>query len=524
MLNLFALTIYLNEPILMFAALSADKDRASYCLNIGKYMTKAMKEEQLTTNQKALRINLDKTKYGTAAEIGAGQEVARLFFRVGGASLTVAKTMSAYDMTVSDAIYGQADRYVSRQRLQAMLDHEYDLLNERLANERGDKTEFFTFANTVATCSFGQKKGEGQGWLGIRFQAAPGQRPSEIIIHVRMLDPDIVREQEAVGIVGMNLIYGAFYLGSNPIDLIASLMDGLTSDRIEVDMIRFAGPRFACVDNRLMALQLVEQELAEAAMFTADGESVIPSEILYKKPVLIERGSFRPLTNPMLEMLERSHDLFINEPDLEGETPVTLMEMTLKQLQVGDAIDHSDFLDRVDTLGTLNRPVLISNFGRYHSLVQYIGHHTQKLIGLPLGLARLRTILDETFYTDLDGGLMESLGQLFRNGVKLYVYPWRNHITGEVFTLDTLEVPENVRHLYTHLVENRLVEEVKDFTQDYLVINSNIVLEKLQSGDATWEEMVPPPIAEIIKEKKLFGYEEASFVPDAAIRPTVDLR
>ena len=466
-----------------------------------------MNEEQLNTNQKALRINLDKSKYGTCAEIGAGQEVARLFFRVGGASQTVAKTMSAYDMTVSDAIYGRSDRYVSRQRLQSMLDHEYDLVIERLDSARGGETEFFAFANTVTTCSY-TGKGEGHGWLGLRFQAAPRERPSEIIIHVRMLDHDIVREQEALGIVGLNLIYGAFYLGKSPIKLISSLMDGLTRDRIEVDMIRFSGPCFADVDNRLMALQLVEQGLAEAAMFTADGENVIPSEILYRKPVLIERGSFRPLTNPMLEMLERSREMFVQEPALEGEMPVTMLEMTLRQLHVGDCIDHGDFLDRVDTLRALNCPVLISNFRRYHRLVHYIGRHTNKMIGLPLGLARVRTILDETFYTDLDGGLMESLGQLFRNGVKLYAYPWRNHETGEVFTLKSLPVPSNVKHLYTHLVENRLIEEIKNYTPNYLVINSNIVLDKLKSGDSSWEQMVPPPIAEIIKTKRLFGYRD----------------
>jgi len=284
-------------------------------------------------------------------------------------------------------------------------------------------------------------------------------------------------------------------------------MDGLTSDRIEVDMIRFSGPCFAGVDNRLMALQLVEQGLAEAAMFTADGESVIPSEILYRKPVLIERGSFRPLTKPMLELLEHSREMFVKEPALEGETPVTILEMTLRQLHVGDCIDHSDFLERVDALSSLNCPVLISNFLRYHRLVHYIGRHTQKMIGLPLGLARVRTILDETYYTDLDGGLMESLGQLFRNGVKLYAYPWRNHETGEVFTLDTLQVPQSVRHLYTHLVENHLIEEIANYTPEYLVINSNIVLDKLKNGDPAWEQMVPPPIAEIIKAKRLFGYD-----------------
>ncbi|MSU57102.1 MAG: TonB-dependent receptor [Pedosphaera sp.] len=465
-----------------------------------------MNEEKQNTDQKALQINFDKARYGTFAEIGAGQEVARWFFRAGGAASTVAKTISAYDMTVSDAIYGPAERYVSRQRLQAMLNYEFDLVVQRLDKPRGDQTAFFAFANTVATCSFG-RQAEGHGWLGIRFQGSPRQRPSEIIIHVRMLDTEAVREQEALGIVGVNLIHGAFYRNTSPVTLIASLMDGLSSERVEVDLIRFAGPCFAGVDNRLMALQLVEQKLTEATMFTAEGESVIPGEMLYKKPVLVERGSFRPLTNPMLEMLERAHEQFVKEPALAGETPVTLLEMTLRQLQVADVIDHGDFLDRVDTLRALKWPVLISSFRRYHRLVQYLGRHTQKMIGLPLGLARVRNILDEKFYTDLDGGIMESLGQLLRTGVKLYAYPWRNHETGQVFTLDTLEVPPNVRHLYAHLVENHFVEEIKSYTPEFLTVNSNVVLAKLQSGDAAWEQMVPAPIAEVIKAKKLFGFK-----------------
>ena len=464
-----------------------------------------MSEDKLNTDQKALRINLESNKYGTCAEIGAGQEVGRLFFRVGGASQTIAKTMSAYDMTVSDAIYGEADRYVSRQRLQAMLKHEYDLLIERLDGDRGAETEFFAFANTVTTCNF-KGEGIGHGWLGIRFQAAPRQRASEIIIHVRMLDPEIIREQEALGIVGLNLIYGAFYLSGSPSQMIGSLNDGLAPGRIEIDMISISGPCFAGVDNRLIALQLVEQNLTEVAMFTAEGESVIPSEILYKKPVLVERGSFRPLTNPMLEMLERSYDQFVKEPALEGESPVTVLEMTLRQLQVGDYIDHSDFLDRVDSLGALNRPVLISNFRRYHRLVHYIGRHTQKMIGLPLGLARLRTIFDEDFYTDLEGGLMESLGQLFRGGVKLYVYPWRNPKTGKVYTLDSFKAPPKVRHLFKHLVQNGFIEDVKEYTPEYLQVNSHDVLQDLLSGEDSWEKMVPPQIADSIKLHRLFGY------------------
>src|SRR6478736_6293270 len=318
-----------------------------------------MNEEKLDPDQKALQINIDKLKYGTFAEIGAGQEVARWFFRAGGAAGTVAKTISAYDMTVSDAIYGPADRYVSRQRLQAMLSYEYDLMVQRLDKTRGDKTAFFAFANTVTTRSY-TRKDEGQGWMGIRFQGAPRQRPSEIIVHVRLLDLEAVREQEALGIVGVNLIHAAFYHNATPLTLITSLLDGLNRERVEIDMVKFSGPCFAGVDNRLMTLQLVEQGMSDAAIFTADGESVIPGEMLYKKPVLVERGSFRPLTTPMFDMLERAQEQFLQEKALAGETPVTLLEMTLKQLQVGDVIDHGDFLDRVDTLRTLNRPVLIS--------------------------------------------------------------------------------------------------------------------------------------------------------------------
>lgn len=463
-----------------------------------------MNEEKLNTDQKALQINLDKAKYGTFAEIGAGQEVARWFFRVGGAAGTVAKTISAYDMTVSDAIYGTAERYVSRQRLSAMLNHEYNLVIERLDKPRGDKTAFFSFANTVATRSFTRQE-DGQGWMGIRFQGAPRQRPSEIIVHVRLLDPEPVREQEALGIVGVNLIHSAFYKHTSPINLIVSLLDGLTRDRVEIDMVKFSGPCFAGVDNRLMTLQLVEQGLSDAAIFTADGESVIPSEMLYKKPVLVERGSFRPLTNPMLDMLERAHDQFMLEKSLGGETPVTLMEMTLRQLQVGDVIDHGDFLDRVDTLRALGRPVLISNFRRYHRLVQFLSTYTTKSIGLPLGLIRLKDVLDEANYTDLGGGLMESLGQLFRKGVKLYVYPWLNRETGKVMTLDTFQPAPHLSHLYAHLVTNGFIEQIKNYNADHLAVSSSWVLEKLQTNDREWEKQVPAPIAELIRGKKLFG-------------------
>ena len=261
-----------------------------------------------------------------------------------------------------------------------------------------------------------------------------------------------------------------------------------------------------------MALQLVEQWLTEAAMFTADGETVIPGELLYKKPVLLERGSFRPLTNPMLDMLERGAGTVHPGNARRANTPVVMFEMTLRQLQVGDAIDHRDFLDRVDTLGALGKPVLISNFLRYHRLVTYLSRHTRKPIGLPIGLVRLRDVLDEKFYTDLPGGLMESLGQLFKNGAKLYVYPSLDKKTGKLTTVENLEVAPNLRHLYAHLVENKFIENIANYNADALKVYSSDVLAKIHSGDETLSQIIPAPIFEVIKAKKLFGWNQKASV------------
>lgn len=466
-----------------------------------------MSEEKIDTHHKALQINLDAKKYGTIAEIGAGQEVARWFFHVGGAAGTVAKTISAYDMGVSDAIYGRSDRYVSRARLQAMLDYEFNLLLERLNATRGDKCTFFAFADTVATHSFTRQE-DGAGWMGVRFQTQPKGPPSDIIIHVRMLDRENFREQEALGIIGLNLVYGAFYYHQKPETLIGSLLDNLSRERIEVDMIKFSGPAFAGVDDRLMSLQLVQQDLTEAAMFTAAGEVVQPADMLYKKAVLVERGSFRPVTNTTLDMLERAQEQFLQEPGLQGEQPVVLMEMTLRNLLSGEGIDHKDFLARVDILSTLGKTVLISNYLRYYKLVAYLSRYTHKSMGIVLGVPSLREIFDEKFYTDLEGGLLESLGRLFKSSVKLYVYPWRDPVTGKVTTAENLKVAPHLQHLYAYLVENHCVESIKNHNVEYLPIFSRDVLARIQTYDPSWETMVPPLVAEIIRRENLFGYRD----------------
>jgi hypothetical protein len=468
-----------------------------------------MNREVLDTHQKALQVNLDPGLYGTFAEIGAGQEVARWFFRVGGAAGTIAKAMSAYDMTFSDAIYGPCERYVSKQRINSMLDHEFRLLYQRLDAKRGDQTRFFVFADTVVARSY-TRKDEAHGWLGIRFQSTPRTDPSQIIIHVRLLDRENVQEQEALGIIGVNLAHGANYLHNDPETLIVSLLDSLTKERVEVDMIEFSGPDFAKVDNRLMSLKLVQSGLTNAAMFTASGEVVQPADALHKKTILIERGSFRPATNVTLDMLSCAQAQFIQEPRVHGEPIVNLMEMTLKNLLDGDKIDHRDFLDRVDILGALGKTVLISNYAEYHRLAAYLFRHTKKMIGIVLGVPTLRELFDERYYADLEGGILESFGRLFKNDLKMYAYPLLDQGTGSLITAGNLRVAPHLRHLYAYLLENRLIESVRDYDDRYLTILSRDVLRRLRGGDTSWETMVPPAVAQIIKKRKLLGYAEKS--------------
>ncbi len=331
-----------------------------------------MNDHSLPTRQKALTLNLDAKNYGTFAEIGGGQEVSRWFFSVGGAAGTVAETVSAYDKAVSDRLYGHATRYVSRERLRAMLEQEFNKLREGLDASQGNTKCFFAFADTVATRSF-QTGGKGRSWLGIRFQTRPREEPSEIIIHAHLLDSTATGEQAALGILGVNLIYAAFFLRDEPAKLIASLMDDLSRDRIEIDMIELTGPGFPNVDHRLMSLQLVEGALTDAAMFTADGKVVQPADVLYKKPILVERGSFRPATNLTLDLLQRALEQFLEEPEVRGKTPVVLAEMTLRSLTPGqEDAGHDDFLARVDILCALGFNVLISRFGPYYQLADYL--------------------------------------------------------------------------------------------------------------------------------------------------------
>ena len=473
--------------------------------------------DKLATGQKALDINLDAHKYGTFAEIGAGQEVVRWFFRVGAAANTIAKSISAYDMKISDAIYGECARYVSCERLERMLQYEYDLLAERLSPARGETTEFFAFADTVATRNF-KGTNECHGWMGVRFQAHPHAEPNQVLIHVRMLDTDRVAQQEALGIIGINLCYGCFFHWDNVDALMESLLDNLSTDRIEVDMIRFEGPDFAHVDPRMAAVKLVRLELSDAAMFRPDGTVLQPSEVLYKRPVVVERGSFRPVTHVNLDMIEAARSQFVADWGGDAENPVVLFEITLQNLLAPGEIDYEDFAARVELLASTGATVLISDYAEYYRLAQYLGRMTKKKIAMVMGIPSLRDLFDEKYYEHLEGGILESFGRLFKNDLRLYVYPLledSNHLTN----VSRMRVAPQLMNLYEHLIENGSIQGIDFYNRNYLHIFSRDVLKRIAAGDESWEKMVPDEAATMIKERGYFGYgapehKEADVVVD----------
>jgi len=464
-----------------------------------------MDEAPATTRDKALALNRDPTTYGTIAEIGAGQEVARWFFHVGGAAGTVAKAISAYDMAVSDGLYGPTARYVSRVRLESMLEHEYTELVARLGPSRGDHSAFFAFADMVTARSY-RHPGDGHGWLGIRFQPRPLEPPSEVVLHATLRDLSTAAQQEALGVLGVNLIHAAVTRHAAPASLIGSLLDDLSRPRAEIDMIRFSGPAFASVDNRLMSLQLVEQNLTDAAVFLASGEVAQASDLLHKRPVLVERGSFRPVTNLTLDMLERARARFLEEPAVAGHDPVILMEMTLRSLTSDAGLDHADFLARADILGRLGLDVLISRFDRFYQLADYLAASTDSLIGLAVGLPALREIAQENYYEDLPGGILESTGLLFKRSVKMYVYPTRDPASGQIESVETAPVPPPWQHVRDLLLEMGRIEPIRRYDERYLSVKPRDVLALIQAGDPGWERLVPTTVAETIKAERLFGY------------------
>ena len=456
-------------------------------------------------HEKALALNLDQRRYGTFAEIGAGQEVVRWFFLVGGAAGTISKSISAYDMTVSDAIYGDCDRYVCRERLESMLHYEYDLCIERLAKGRGDSTAFFAFADTVSAQSFSGNK-ECHGWMGVRFQSHPRDDVSQIIMHVRMWDSENSAQQEALGIVGVNLTFGALNLFHEPDRLIESLLDSLSTERIEIDLIEFSGIEFRHVDNRLMALRLVQLGLTNAAMLGGQGQVLQPSEVLRKKSVIVERGRFRPVTLVNLDMLESTTHQLKQEDGVQEEDTVTLLEITMHNLMADGEIDFRDFLSRADVLAATGHTVLISNYFEYFRLVGYLARYTDRSIAIAMGAGGLTELFNEIHYQHLQGGMLESFGRLFKSDVKVFIYPMRVPETGALITVSSFEPPAALSGLFEYLVSRGVIVQLDKYNEDVLHIYSDDVLELIEHGDDKWREMVPPKVAEAIEEHGLFGF------------------
>lgn len=458
----------------------------------------------LTSKEKALQINLDEGIYGSFAEIGAGQEIAAQFFKAGGASGTIAKTMSAYDMAFSDAIYGKTKRYVCRERLTKMLDHEYGLLEERLGSKSED-TKFFAIANTIETLNY-QKSNRGHGWIGMRFQLSPNQAANECILHVMLHDHDMIMQQQTVGIIGVNLIFAAYYAHDSIDQFLATLMEGLSRDRVEFDMLSISGPDFDW-DDRLVSLKLVKSEMTDAAMFGPDGRVMQPSEVLYKKNILMMRGRFRPPTLVNEHMFESGKKQFLAEQDVDEKKVAVFAELTLNDLRQDGVIDEQDYLDRADILCKLGYKVLISNYQRYYCLVSYLSQFNKKhKIGLLLGIRSLESIFDESYYKNLRGGILEAFGVLFGTNVKLYVYPSLQDYSNQLYSCRQIQLPFELQHLYHYLFTTNKIEDIRRVDPELLHITSDEVLKMIKEGIEGWETLVPPGVASQIKANGLFGH------------------
>lgn len=468
-----------------------------------------MIKQKLTPKQKALAINLDANIYGTFAEIGAGQETVRHFFRAGGASRTIAKAMSAYDKDFSDAIYGKEakNRYVTQNRLRKMLRYEVALIEERLTRENNPGRKFFSYANTVTTINF-DKTMKGHGWVGLRFQLDEFEDYNEIVLHVKFNENDATLQQETLGSLGVNLIYGAFNYSDNPRRLIESLYDDISTDNVEIDMIDFSGPAFAYVDNRLMSLQLVKNGMTDAVIFNSEGNNMLPADILYKKNIFAVRGSFRPVTLVNTDMFMKGLEMFKKDWECTEEETEVLFEITISNLRASGDIDERDFLDRVDVLAKLGYTVIISNFSEYYRLIDYFATYTNGKIGVAMGVNNLLDVFDENYYKNLSGGILEAFGKFFRQDMRVYLYPYKDPETHELLTSNNLKVQDNLKELYKYFKLNKRIVDIQNYNPDYSEIYSREILNKIANHEQGWETQLPLGVAEMIKERGMFGYKE----------------
>ena len=468
-----------------------------------------MAEDTLTTMQKAFAFNLDRNKYGTIAEIGAGQEVSRCFFRAGGAAGTIAKTISAYDMAFSDAIYGEEEnkRYVTENRLKKMLDKEFALVLQRVSESRPASSTYFAFADTVTARSYSQR-GECHGWLGIKLQLAPNAEPNDILLHLRMLDESHTHQQEAVGILGVNLIYGAFQFHAHPEKLIQSLGDNLEPGRLEVDLIRFTGPDFGHIDNRLMALKLVEMGLADAVVFGADRKTLVhPSELFYNRNILFMRSMFRPVTNVSVDMMTSGMEIFSRIPEVKRDAALVVPEISVAEMRNQGTFEMHDILDRVDCLNILNYPVIVSSYLRYFRLSDYLGRYTNGKLAFVLGIPNLEQLFDDAYYEGLKGGILGAFAALFDRDTLLFVYPMRRNDSPEdIITADNFPAPRNLKYFYKHLRANNKILPVEKYNNANMHIWPENVLQEISKGPGDWKRTVPRPVYREIVNRCMFGF------------------
>ena len=464
-------------------------------------------EKRQTTEEKALRINLTRDIYGCFAEIGAGQEVAANFFRAGGSSGTIAYSQSAYDMKVSDSMYGEASRYVCEERLLTMLETEYETMKFRLPEKNKD-TRFFAFCNTVESLNY-HKTNQGQGWVGIRFQLSLDSKPNDIILHVKMHDTNNKNQQEALGVLGVNLIHAAYFHNDNLDHFLEDLVHRLPRERMEIDMLRVSGPEFENIDNRIIALNLVKKGITDATMFDLCGNVLQPATALYKRNILLMRGRFRPVTKVHIDMIENGTANFMKEEEVEPENVSLILELTLKDLTADGKISDKDFVDRAELLGTLGYTVMISNYLKHYKMVDYLANIAKgKKMGVILGVYNLHTIFDERFYDNLPGGLLEAFGRGFGHNVKLFVYPAINVDTGEMYYLENVKIPEHLKGLLTYMKDNNKLDSIKEYDQSQLHIMSDDVLSKIRNSATMWEDDVPEVVVKAIKFYELFGYSQ----------------
>ena len=413
------------------------------------------RHEPTGAKAKAYQLNLNPLIYGTIAEIGAGQEVARQFFRAGKASGTVAKTVSAYDMQMSDAIYGieQSGRYVTRSRLENMLDTEYSLLIKRLPATRPEGTAFFAFADTVAAKTR-ETSGDSHGWMGLKFQDSAGAEPSRIVVHVRMLDEKNRDQQECLGILGVNLIHSAFNLSNDPEALVDALIDTLEWGRIELNFIEFSGPAFTDVDNRRLNIRLVTSSLSPVVMFTPDGAAAMPADLLFKRQILLFRGAFRPFLPVHRDMIRCGIECFSDSLSTSHKNIVAFCEMNVARYLSEGLDEISDLYERVTSLTEMGYHVMVTSHLRYFRLSEYFGRQKKRKIGFILSVDNIQTILDDTYYEGMEGGILEAMGKLFASDTRLLVYPNRAAGSNEIITVDNVSVPEHQKYLYRHLVQS----------------------------------------------------------------------